>query len=112
MSTSIVLESKPRGIKLIGYPDLFGLRPAPRLEITGEINVSNFDIQIHILWDSFFSHFLHELCDGIEDGVRVGLEIGTSCIGELFRLHKNHSNSREWFGVSRGRPVTQSVESG
>jgi hypothetical protein len=42
------LESKPRGIKLIGYPDLVGLRPAPQFEIAGEINVGDSNIQIHL----------------------------------------------------------------
>ena len=35
------LEDNPRWIKLVGYTHLIGLRPAPRLEIAGEINVGD-----------------------------------------------------------------------
>src|SRR5262249_61960362 len=105
-----VLEGKPRRIKPIGYPNLFRLRPAPRLEIASEINVRDSDIQIHIPWNDFLAHLLHELCDVIEDGFGVGLEFCASCVGELFRLHEDDMNSRNLFRLRQGRCVTTTVQ--
>src|SRR5262249_36785024 len=107
-----VLEGKPHGIKLIGDPHLFGLRPTPRLEIASEINVRDSDIQIHIPWDGFLAHLLHELCNGIEDGFGFVLEFFTSCVVEYFRIHKDEVNSCNVFRLLRGHCVTQTVQSG
>jgi len=89
---------------------LFRLRPAPRLEIASEINVRDSDIQIHIPWDGFLAHLLHELCRGIEDGFGVGLEFCASCVGEFFRFHKDDVNSGNMFRLLKGRCVTQTMQ--
>ena len=104
-------KDDPRGVKLISNAHLIGLRPVPRLEIAGQIDIGDSDIQIHVQRQNLLAHLLHELCDGIEDGVRVGLEVGTSYIGELFRLLQRRRNSRNVFWLGRGRCVTQTVQS-
>ena len=99
------------GVKLIGYPDLVGLRPAPRLEIAREINVGDSNIQIHLRRQSFLSHFTHELCDGIEDSFGVRLEFCASGVGELFRRHKNDVNSVNVFLVRNSCRITRTGQS-